>query len=162
MISFSTLIPKKCQGDAKHCDLCKNHGDTHSQITWRFAIRMRKMGHQQWALSEESNSALPDVEKQHAISIWPMCSWFLKFTKLKKSNRKLKWAGEKHKHNPNSYSYNIDSSWSDGHCSMEESVISYKQLTCNNKSIKTYPSPIKSVKLSYLNLTLNSILNLNC
>ena len=80
-----------------------------------------------------------------------------KITKLEKSNKKLKCANKKCKHNCTSDSNDSDSSRSDGSGSTGKLVISCTKCNKTNKSVNTYPSPNKAIE--YLEPQVNSNVN---
>jgi hypothetical protein len=89
MVSFSDQIPKKSRKEAKHCALCKKHGDAQNTHNMRDCRKYGKDGTLKRAFAGKSAQHNPrnrNALHKHNNSYAQLS---VKIAKLEKSNKKL-------------------------------------------------------------------------
>jgi len=110
MVAFSNRVPKKCHMDAKHCILCKQHGGGHNTHNTMEYHKYEKDGTPKKAFAgkgAQCNLCSRNAPREHNTSYVQLST---KIAKLEKSNKKLKCANKKRKHNRDSNSDDSKSS----------------------------------------------------
>ena len=108
MITHSEYIPKKCRDDAKHCILCKQHGDVHMTHSTTEYPTYEKDGTPKKAFVGKSMQHTPCSNNMTCEHNSAYAQLSVKIAKLEKSNRKLKHTIKKHKCNRKSDSKDSD------------------------------------------------------
>jgi hypothetical protein len=110
MVSFNDRIPKKSRKEAKHCALCKKHGDAQNTHNTGDCRKYEKDGTLKKAFTGKSAKHSPcnrNALREHNTSYAQLSA---KIAKLEDSNKKLKRMNKKRKHNCDSNSNDSDSS----------------------------------------------------
>ena len=109
MFSFNDQIPKKRHVDVKHCVLCKKHGGVHNIHNTTECCRYEKDSTPKKSFAgKNAQRNLRNGSAQREQNNYAQFS--TKIAKLEKSNKRLKHANKKCKHDRYSDSEDSDSS----------------------------------------------------
>ena len=110
MVTFSDRIPKKSRQGTKHCALCKKHGGTHNTYNTGDCKKFNSDGTPKKGFAgKNAQHPLHNECASHEQNA-SYAQLSVKIAKLEKSNKKLKRAKKKRKHEYVSDSNNLDSS----------------------------------------------------